>query len=160
MILDDAAAPTLFSADAYVQRRRPRSVLCLPLVKQAKLVGALYFENYLTSRAFTSNRIAVLEVLASQAAISLENAALYSDLQQENTDRKQAEEELQRSEAYLAEAQRLSQTGSFGWDVSSGEIFWSRKLSEFLDTTRWHHHPRHGPATRPSGRSRSRAADN
>ena len=42
VILDDAAAPTLFSADAYVQRRRPRSVLCLPLVKQAKLVGALY----------------------------------------------------------------------------------------------------------------------
>src|ERR1700720_4509756 len=48
VILDDAAAPTLFSADAYVQRRRPRSVLCLPLIKQTKLVGALYLENTLT----------------------------------------------------------------------------------------------------------------
>ena len=76
VILDDAAAPTLFSADAYVQHRQPRSVLCLPLVKQAKLVGALYLENNLTPRVFTSNRIAVLEVLASQAAISLENATL------------------------------------------------------------------------------------
>src|SRR5947209_15592253 len=72
--LDDAAAPTVFSADAYVQQRRPRSVLCFPLVKQAKLVGALYLENNLTPHAFTSDRIAVLELLASQAAISLENA--------------------------------------------------------------------------------------
>jgi PAS domain S-box-containing protein len=80
VILDDAAAPTLFSADAYVQQRQPRSVLCLPLVKQAKLAGALYLENNLAPRVFTSNRIAVLEVLASQAAISLENARLYNDL--------------------------------------------------------------------------------
>jgi PAS domain S-box-containing protein len=40
-------------------------------------------------------------------------------------DRKQAENALRRSEAYLAEAQTLSHTGSFGWDVSSGEIYWS-----------------------------------
>jgi PAS domain S-box-containing protein len=82
VILDDAAAPTLFSADAYVQQRQPRSVLCLPLVKRAKLAGALYLENNLTPRVFTSNRIAVLEVLASQAAISLENARLYNDLRE------------------------------------------------------------------------------
>jgi PAS domain S-box-containing protein len=81
VILDDAAAPTLFSADAYVQQRRPRSVLCLPLVKQANLVGALYLENNLTPRVFTPNLLAVLEVLASQAAISLENARLYAELQ-------------------------------------------------------------------------------
>src|SRR5207249_244022 len=51
VILDDAATPSLFSADAYVRQRRPRSVLCLPLLKQAKLVGALYLENNLTPRA-------------------------------------------------------------------------------------------------------------
>jgi predicted ATPase/signal transduction histidine kinase len=113
VVLDDATKSTLSSADAYVLQRRPRSVLCLPLVKQAKLVGALYLENNLTPCAFTADRIAVLELLASQAAISLENARLYSD--------------LQRSEAYLAEAQRLSQTGSFGWDVSSGEVIWSEE---------------------------------
>ena len=81
VILDDAAAPTLASADAYVRQRQPRSVLCLPLVKQVKLIGALYLENTLTPRVFTSNLIAVLEVLASQAAISLENARLYAELQ-------------------------------------------------------------------------------
>jgi GAF domain-containing protein len=54
-----------------MQQRRPRSVLCLPLIKQTKLVGALYLENTLTPRAFTSGRVAVLELLASQAAISL-----------------------------------------------------------------------------------------
>jgi PAS domain S-box-containing protein len=80
--LDDAAASPVFSADTYVQQRRPRSVLCFPLVKQAKLVGALYLENNLTRGAFTSDRIAVLELLASQAAISLENARLYRDLEQ------------------------------------------------------------------------------
>jgi PAS domain S-box-containing protein len=55
-------------------------VLCLPLVKQAKLIGALYLENNLASHVFTPARISVLEVLASQAAISLENARLYNDL--------------------------------------------------------------------------------
>src|SRR5712671_4822896 len=119
VILDDATAPTLFSADAYVRQRRPRSVLCLPLVKQAKLVGTLYLENNLTPHAFTSGRIAVLELLASQAAISLENAALYSD--------------LQRSEAFLADGQRMSHTGSFSWNVSSGEIYWSEETYKIFE---------------------------
>ncbi|HVN06016.1 MAG TPA: AAA family ATPase [Bryobacteraceae bacterium] len=127
VILDDAVAPTLFATDAYVQQRRPRSVLCLPLVKQTKLVGVLYLENNLTPRAFTSDRIAVLELLALQAAISLENADLYSDLQQENIERKRAEEELQRSEAFLAEGQRISHTGSWGWNISTGNLVWSEE---------------------------------
>jgi PAS domain S-box-containing protein len=55
-------------------------VLCLPLVKQAKLMGVLYLENNLASHVFTPARISVLELLASQAAISLENARLYNDL--------------------------------------------------------------------------------
>ena len=80
VILDDAAEPTLFSTDTYVQQRRPRSVLCLPLVKQAKLVGVLYLENSLTPRAFTPDRLTVLELLTSQAAISLDNARVYTEL--------------------------------------------------------------------------------
>ncbi len=46
---------------------------------------------------------------------------------EERAELRRAEEALRRSEAYLAEAQRLSHTGSFGWDVSSGEIYWSRE---------------------------------
>jgi PAS domain S-box-containing protein len=81
VILDDASAQNPFSADEYLCRTHVRSVLCLPLVKQAKLIGALYLENNLASHAFTPARISVLELLASQAAISLENARLYHDLQ-------------------------------------------------------------------------------
>jgi PAS domain S-box-containing protein len=81
VLLDDASADNVYSKDEYVERQRARSVLCLPIVKQAKLIGALYLENNLTPLVFTSDRVAALQLLASQAAISLENAHLYSDLQ-------------------------------------------------------------------------------
>jgi PAS domain S-box-containing protein len=80
VILDDALAQNPFSADEYLRQKHVRSVLCLPLVKQAKLIGVLHLENNLTSQVFTPARISVLELLASQAAISLENARLYNDL--------------------------------------------------------------------------------
>jgi PAS domain S-box-containing protein len=82
VILDDALAQNPFSADEYICQKRVRSVLCLPLVKQSKLIGVLYLENKLASHVFTPSRISVLELLASQAAISLENARLYNDLQE------------------------------------------------------------------------------
>jgi PAS domain S-box-containing protein len=82
VILDDASTQNPFSADGYIRDKHARSVLCLPMLKQAKLIGALYLENNLTPRAFTSARLAVLNLLASQAAISLENALLYADLRQ------------------------------------------------------------------------------
>jgi len=127
VILDDASAQNPFSADAYISRQRPRSILCLPLVNRAKLIGALYLENDLAPHVFTPTRIEVLKVLASQAAISLENGRLYSDLEESEAMIRRAEEKLRKSEAYLSEAQKLSHTGSFGWDVSSGEIYWSRE---------------------------------
>ncbi len=80
VILDDASAQNPFSADEYLCQKHARSVLCLPLVKQAKLIGLLYLENNLAPHVFTPARISVLELLASQAAISLENARLYNDL--------------------------------------------------------------------------------
>ncbi len=81
VILDDASKPSLFSVDGYLRDRRSRSILCLPLLKQRELTGILLLENALTSHAFTAARIGVLELLAAQAAISLENTRLYSDLQ-------------------------------------------------------------------------------
>ena len=82
MILDDASKANLFSGDDYLRDRQSKSILCLPLIKQRKLTGILLLENTLTSHAFTAARIAVLELLAAQAAISLENTGLYSDLQE------------------------------------------------------------------------------
>src|SRR5262249_52928258 len=70
-----------FSTDPYFLHHRVRSILCLPLLNQAKLSGVLYLENNLAPRVFTSERITVLKVLVSQAAISLENTRLYRDLE-------------------------------------------------------------------------------
>jgi PAS domain S-box-containing protein len=237
VLLDDASKERVFAADQYVIQNRARSILCLPLIKQTEMVGVLYIENNLAASVFTPDRIAVLKLLSSQAAISLENARLYGELTMseerwrnlfENvpvgvvltgshgryvaanqafqrmtgyseaelrhlspvdityeddrvatkaiiaaraagapypqhvekrfrrkdggviwvdasafvapvvaapplfagavvdiTDRKRAEEELRRSEASLAEAQRISHTGSWRLKVSTGEIFWS-----------------------------------
>jgi PAS domain S-box-containing protein len=80
--LDDAAAQSSFSADTYIRERRARSILCLALANQGKLIGVLYLENNLAAHVFTPTRIAVLKLLASQAAISLENTRLYGDLEQ------------------------------------------------------------------------------
>jgi PAS domain S-box-containing protein len=82
VIVGDASRPSLFSEDDYLGGRQSRSILCLPLIKQGRLTGLLYLENTLTSHAFTPDRIAVLDLLAAQAAISLENTRLYSDLQE------------------------------------------------------------------------------
>jgi PAS domain S-box-containing protein len=246
VVLEDASVANLYSEDEYVQEKRPRSVLCLPIVKQMKLVGALYMENNLTPGAFTSDRLAVLELLASQAAISLENASLYSDLQREGQnfrlivdtvpgllctmtargevefvnqgildytgqtleqladwrplihpderemvmmrwirsvetgnpydiehrirgadrvyrwfhvrglpvrdtegrivrwynlitdidERRKTHEKLQRSEAFLAQGQSISHTGSFGFNLSSGEIFWSDETHNIFECDR------------------------
>jgi PAS domain S-box-containing protein len=97
----------------------------MPIVKQTELVGELdefYLENNLSPFAFTSDRVAVLELLASQATISLESANLYLN--------------LQRSETFLAEAQSLSHTGSFGWSVRSGEIYWSAETYNIFEHDR------------------------
>jgi PAS domain S-box-containing protein len=80
VILDDAATQPAFAADPYIREREARSILCLPLITQAKLIGALYLENNLAPRVFAPARLAVLKLLASQAAIALENARLYRDL--------------------------------------------------------------------------------
>ena len=82
VILDDASARNPFSTDPYIREHHARSMLCLPLVNQARLIGLLYLENNLTPHVFTPTRIAVLKLLASQAAISLENTRLYRDLEE------------------------------------------------------------------------------
>ena len=82
VILDDASAQNPFSADPYIRRHHARSILCLPLINQAKLIAVLYLENNLTPHVFTPTRIAVLKLLASQAAISLENTRLYRGLEE------------------------------------------------------------------------------
>jgi predicted ATPase/signal transduction histidine kinase len=105
VILDDAAAggPGKFSGDDYFARVRPKSVLCLPILRQAEVVGLLYLENDLLAGAFTPGRLAGLELLATQAAISLENALLLAKEQAARA----AAEDAERRAAFLAEAGAL-----------------------------------------------------
>jgi PAS domain S-box-containing protein len=81
VLLHDASGANPGFADEYIHGHHARSILCLPLLKQTSLIGVLYLENNLTSHVFTPSRMAVLKLLASQAAISLENTRLYSELQ-------------------------------------------------------------------------------
>jgi PAS domain S-box-containing protein len=244
VILNDASAQNPFSEDPYVRHCEARSMLCMPLINQGKLIGILYLENNLASQVFTPTRVAVLKLLASQAAICLENTRLYHDLEEREarirclveanvvgivmftlegaitganeaflhmvqysrediasghvrwtdltpnewrdrderavadlkasgifqpfekeyfrrdgsrvpallggalfevggdegvafvldlSEQKRAEEALRRNEAYLSEAQRLSQTGSFGWDVTNGKIYWSQETFRIFE---------------------------
>ncbi|MCC3420603.1 MAG: AAA family ATPase [Microcoleus sp. PH2017_07_MST_O_A] len=82
--------------DPYISQHKPKSVLCLPIQHQGKAIGILYLENNLTVGAFTLDRLAVLQLLSSQAAISIENAQLYANLEAKVEERTQ---ELQQSEA-------------------------------------------------------------
>ncbi len=103
MILDAAAGAGRFSSDEYVARRKPRSLLCLPILRQGEVAGILYLENDLLSGVFTPERLIALELLATQAAISVENAGLLAD---ERAARAAAEAEKRRF-AFLAEAGAL-----------------------------------------------------
>ncbi|MDM8551370.1 AAA family ATPase [Desulfobacterales bacterium HSG2] len=82
VVLHNATQEGGFTRDAHIVRHRPVSVLCAPLLTQGQLTGILYLENNLTTDAFTSERVEVLSVLVSQAAISVENARLYARLRE------------------------------------------------------------------------------
>ena len=81
VVLDDATRHPTFRADPYVRERRPRSVLCLPIVHKEHMIGAVYLENNLVAGAFTVDRLEALGILIGQLAISIENAVMFSRLE-------------------------------------------------------------------------------
>ena len=111
VILDDAASRNPFSADPHIRQHHARSILCLPLINQAKLIGVLYLENSLTPHVFTPARIAVLKLLASQAAISLENTRLYRDLEERERRYREVHTEL-------AHANRVATMGQLSASIA------------------------------------------
>ncbi len=95
VLIEDAAQPHAFSSDSYFSAARTGSLLCLPLRRQETFLGVLYLENALTTEAFNPGRITLLQHLASQATISLENARLYSEVRQAEAALRKANEELE-----------------------------------------------------------------
>ena len=108
VLVDDATGTGSYSQDPYIQTHQPKSLLCLPIMQQAQLVGILYLENRLAVGAFTPSRVNILQALAAQAAISIENARLYRTQEQRVHQRTQElsiakeMEEHARKEAELA----------------------------------------------------------
>ena len=87
LVIADAASDQRFATDNYILQYQPRSVLCMPIQRKSSSVGILYLENNLISGAFTHDRLEVMQILLTQAAISLENAQLYSSVEQKVLDR-------------------------------------------------------------------------
>lgn len=96
IVIHDAVNDKLFAKDTYIQRCRPKSILCIPVLTKNKLMGVLYFENNLTTEAFTQDRTEFLKIVASQAAISLENINMYTNLEEKVKERTR-EIEIQKS---------------------------------------------------------------
>ena len=117
VLLADASSPNPFSGDPCLAQRQSRSVLCLPITRQSALIGLLYLENNLVANAFAPECLPVLELLAAQAAISLENALLYADLQRENADRQRAEASLRERDSRIRRLVESNIIGVFFWDL-------------------------------------------
>ncbi|WP_424094889.1 AAA family ATPase [Moorena producens] len=81
LVINDITVETILAADPYFIRQQPRSLMCTPIINQGQLIGLLYLENNLSTGAFTPDRLEILNLLTSQAAISIENSLLYRQLE-------------------------------------------------------------------------------
>ncbi|MDR0243335.1 MAG: AAA family ATPase [Burkholderia sp.] len=111
VVLEDARNDPQHGFDSYVRTHRSRSIMCVPLVKQGSLTGLLYLENGLIAAVFNATRVRTLEVLASQAAVSLENAKLYESVEAEHKRRAEAERHVRETQEELSRAARLTELG-------------------------------------------------
>ncbi|MDY6937616.1 MAG: AAA family ATPase [Cyanobacteriota bacterium] len=105
VVSSDPATESEFATDSYIQLHQPKSILCAPIQGRGKLIGIVYLENNVTSGAFTNERLDVLMLLCAQAAIALENARLYHDLQQSEIRERDRAAQLNQSLKDLKEAQ-------------------------------------------------------
>ncbi len=121
VILQNATEQNLFSEDEYVIQKQPKSVLCLPIARQSKLLGILYLENNLIPSAFTQEKLSVLEILTVQIAISLENARLYQG--------------LENSQEQLNLALKSAQIGVWSWDIANDRFDWDEQIYQLFGLT-------------------------
>jgi histidine kinase len=113
-ILDDARQSKIFEFDPYIREKAPRSILCIPLVKQDRVMGVIYLENNVATHAFSQGRLKSIEILAGQMAIALENAQMYEALtKREQTLEREVEKESSAKRKAMSAAQELSYQASF-----------------------------------------------
>jgi PAS domain S-box-containing protein len=121
VILSNATEQNLFLEDEYVIQKQPKSVLCLPITRQSNLLGILYLENNFIPNAFTHDKLSVLEILAVQIAISLENARLYQGLED--------------SQEQLNLALKSAQIGIWSWDILNDHFDWDEQVYQLFGVT-------------------------
>ncbi len=115
VVLADAAREGMYIQDPYVAQHQSRSVLCIPIHHHDRVTAVLYLENELAANVFTEERLDVLHVLLTQAAISLENAELFDS-------RKRAEQALRESEERMRVVLDALPAGVFLMDPKNGTI--------------------------------------
>ncbi|MCG8423619.1 MAG: AAA family ATPase [Proteobacteria bacterium] len=106
VLLEDGVSDPEYGDDLHILQNRVRSLLCLPIICQGRLRAMLYLENRLLASVFNTERVSMLNLLSSQAAISMENAALYMQLEEHN---RTLEEKVSRRTAELHRASREAQ---------------------------------------------------
>ncbi|QKQ76639.1 GAF domain-containing protein [Nostoc sp. TCL240-02] len=112
VVLDDVTAQTDFIGDSYFMQQQPKSVLCTPMLNQGKLIGLLYLENPLTIGVFTSDRTEVIQLLCTQAAISLENARLYQESQNYAHQLERSLQELEHTQLQMVQNEKMATLGN------------------------------------------------
>lgn len=120
-----------FSQDPYLVTSGA-AVMCVPMFKQARLVGVLYLENRLMPEVFTVEHSRVVSLLGAHAAISLETARLYAELLEENLQRRRVEKELRASQTSLMLGEQISHTGSWRWELEQDLMFMSEEYARIL----------------------------
>jgi GAF domain-containing protein len=101
VVLGDASGRNRFASDRYIVSQKPKSLLCLALLHQGRLVGVLYLENNLAADVFTENRVELIRLLSSHAAVSVQNAQLYSEVKSMSEQLRAANKELVETNAQL-----------------------------------------------------------
>ena len=136
VVVIDNLATNLPILDEYLQTQQPKSILGLPILNRGRCIGVLYIQNRSTSGVFTHERTAILNFLCTQAAISLENARLYQEVDTLAQALRQSldvnTQELNKTQLRLQLALDSSNIGLWDWNLQTDEIQFDNQWRQLL----------------------------
>jgi diguanylate cyclase (GGDEF)-like protein/PAS domain S-box-containing protein len=139
VVINDVTDLKQFRTDPYIIGEAPKSILCIPVMKQNNLIGILYIENNLLNNVFSDQRLGMINLLIGQVVISLENANYFDtikkinlDLEDEILHRKKTEESLRLSEERYSLSARGANDGLWDWDLKKDEVYYSLRWKSLI----------------------------